>query len=276
MGGRRRCRGRRGVRAGRARDAHQGRHHAGRGKPDGAARATWSTTTPRPTATISIRAAQGITCCASRFATLTGVPAEKLRLHLHDVGGSFGQRSAVYPEHAAMMIAAKKLGRPVKWVSIALGRFLVRRPWPRRSKCRANLRSTATASSWRRVTNFTCDMGAYLTPGGPAGHLRNVATCMTGVYRTPALYGAFKVVLHQCHADRRISWRRPSRHRLCRRAPGRQGGGRTQDRPRRAAPAQLHPARRVSVQVDDRRGLRAIGFCRLSRQGVAGGGLGGF
>jgi aerobic carbon-monoxide dehydrogenase large subunit len=37
-------------------------------------------------------------------------------------------------------------------------------------------------------------MGAYPTPGA-AGHVRNLITCMTGVYDIPALYGEFKVVV---------------------------------------------------------------------------------
>jgi carbon-monoxide dehydrogenase large subunit len=36
------------------------------------------------------------------------------------------------------------------------------------------------------------DMGAYVSPGSP-GHIRNTTTCMTGVYRIPALYGRFRL-----------------------------------------------------------------------------------
>ena len=35
------------------------------------------------------------------------LPESRLRLHALDVGGSFGQRSAVYPEYAALMIAVR-------------------------------------------------------------------------------------------------------------------------------------------------------------------------
>ncbi len=33
-----------------------------------------------------------------------------------DVGGNFGTRGAVYAEFALVAWAAKKLGRPVKWI----------------------------------------------------------------------------------------------------------------------------------------------------------------
>ena len=38
------------------------------------------------------------------------------------------------------------------------------------------------------------DMGAYLSPGA-MGHIRNTTTCMTGVYRIPALYATYRVAL---------------------------------------------------------------------------------
>src|SRR3546814_19465531 len=38
------------------------------------------------------------------------------------------------------------------------------------------------------------DMGAYLSPGA-MGHIRNTTTCMTGVYRIPALHGTYRVAL---------------------------------------------------------------------------------
>jgi carbon-monoxide dehydrogenase large subunit len=48
---------------------------------------------------------------------ITGVPAEKIRVHAQDVGGGFGIRSDAYAEYCVAMLAAKTLGRPVKWTS---------------------------------------------------------------------------------------------------------------------------------------------------------------
>ena len=137
--------------------------------------------------------AQGIRGLREQISTLTGVAAERLRLYLHDVGGSFGQRSAVYPEHAAMMMAAEKLGRPIKWVSSRSEGFLSD-AHGRGIQMSGELALDSDGRFLAARYEFACDMGAYPTPGA-AGHLRNVATCMTGVYRTPALYGGFKVVL---------------------------------------------------------------------------------
>ena len=37
-------------------------------------------------------------------------------------------------------------------------------------------------------------MGAYVTPAAPVSHIRNPATCLTGVYGIPAMYGHWRVV----------------------------------------------------------------------------------
>src|SRR5688572_28946955 len=42
--------------------------------------------------------------------------------------------------------------------------------------------------------NWVNDMGSYLSPAA-MGHIRNTTTCMTGVYRIPALHGVYRVAL---------------------------------------------------------------------------------
>ncbi|MBV9860111.1 MAG: xanthine dehydrogenase family protein molybdopterin-binding subunit [Alphaproteobacteria bacterium] len=44
-----------------------------------------------------------------------GVPPERVRMVMHDVGGNFGTRGSFNVEFALVVWAAKKLGRPVKW-----------------------------------------------------------------------------------------------------------------------------------------------------------------
>jgi aerobic carbon-monoxide dehydrogenase large subunit len=44
-------------------------------------------------------------------------PKEKLRVITEDVGGAFGLKTSAYPEYLALLVAAKKLGRPVHWMS---------------------------------------------------------------------------------------------------------------------------------------------------------------
>jgi carbon-monoxide dehydrogenase large subunit len=50
------------------------------------------------------------------LATMLCVPAEQVRVLMQDVGGNFGTRGMIYPEFALVAWAARKLGRPVKWI----------------------------------------------------------------------------------------------------------------------------------------------------------------
>ena len=51
------------------------------------------------------------------LAAMLGVEPEKVRVLMQDVGGNFGTRGMIYPEFALVAWAARKLGRPVKWIS---------------------------------------------------------------------------------------------------------------------------------------------------------------
>jgi carbon-monoxide dehydrogenase large subunit len=52
------------------------------------------------------------------------VPVDKLRVVSLDVGGAFGMRTSGYPEYPAILVAAKMLGRPVRWRSTRQEGFL--------------------------------------------------------------------------------------------------------------------------------------------------------
>ncbi len=50
------------------------------------------------------------------LATILGVPSDNVRVLMGDVGGNFGTRGMIYAEFALVAWAARKLGRPVKWI----------------------------------------------------------------------------------------------------------------------------------------------------------------
>ena len=52
------------------------------------------------------------------------IPVEKLRVINKDVGGGFGMKGFMYPEQPLVLIAAKKVGRPVRWSSDRTEAFL--------------------------------------------------------------------------------------------------------------------------------------------------------
>lgn len=50
------------------------------------------------------------------LAGLLGLPAHRVRVITPDVGGGFGQKSVLQREDVALCLAARELGRPVKWI----------------------------------------------------------------------------------------------------------------------------------------------------------------
>jgi aerobic carbon-monoxide dehydrogenase large subunit len=58
---------------------------------------------------------QGISDMKATLSGMLGLPPEKFRIISNDVGGAFGVRNEVYPEFLAVMLAAKRTGKPVKW-----------------------------------------------------------------------------------------------------------------------------------------------------------------
>jgi carbon-monoxide dehydrogenase large subunit len=111
------------------------------------------------------------------------VPDSKIRVVCGDIGGSFGMKSAVYNEVALVLLAAKLLERPVKWVATRSESFL----------CDAQARDNVTEAELALDKDGTflglrvkiiAAIGAYMQTGMPAftGNLGTLA----GVYRTPA------------------------------------------------------------------------------------------
>ncbi|MBM3357516.1 MAG: xanthine dehydrogenase family protein molybdopterin-binding subunit [Betaproteobacteria bacterium] len=136
---------------------------------------------------------QGVTTLRRQMSVYTGVAEDRMRFVAHDVGGGFGQRTPAYPEYCALMLAAKDTGRPVKWVSTRSEGIACD------THGRANIIDGALALDrdgrfLGMRLDWVNDMGSYLSPASQ-GHVRNTSTCMTGVYRIPALYASYRVAL---------------------------------------------------------------------------------
>ena len=115
-----------------------------------------------------------------------GLPVTSLRVLVPDVGGSFGIKNAVYPEQGLVLWAAKRLGRPVKWIGDRSDSFL--------SDCHArdnvSLGELALDADGQflalRVTT-TSNLGAYLSAKGMLSPTTNTPA-YAGVYRTPSIH----------------------------------------------------------------------------------------
>src|SRR5258708_6859508 len=67
---------------------------------------------------------QGMSIMLGGLPGVTRIAQPSIRVHALDVGGGFGIRGDAYPEYCALMLAAKQLGRPVKWVGSRAETFM--------------------------------------------------------------------------------------------------------------------------------------------------------
>ncbi len=117
---------------------------------------------------------------------LLKIAPERLRVQTGHVGGSFGMKSAAYPEYVGILHAARALGRPVKWCDLRSGSFLSDQHG-RGTVVEAELALDADGHFLAvRVRNLA-DMGAYLTAFGPAMPCVNMQKNLPSLYRTPVV-----------------------------------------------------------------------------------------
>lgn len=130
---------------------------------------------------------QGMLGMLGTLSQITGWPAESIEVIAQDVGGSFGVRGGAAPEHAMLMLAARSLGRPVKWVASRSELFVGE--WHGRALV---LEGSIALDADGRILAIRfddqADLGAYSCYWGSFIGTRNISVTMGGVYRVPALY----------------------------------------------------------------------------------------
>ena len=126
-------------------------------------------------------------------AFVMGIPENKLTVIAPDVGGGFGSKIYHYGEEALVLAAAKKVGRPVKWVadrsesflSDAHGRDHV-------TKIELACEKDGTFIAFR--TETLANVGAYLSNFSTATPTFLHGTLMAGNYTVPHVYVNLKAV----------------------------------------------------------------------------------
>jgi 2-furoyl-CoA dehydrogenase large subunit len=128
------------------------------------------------------------------MAMALGVPGQRLRLRTPpDSGGSFGVKHAIFPYIVLMALAARKTGRPVKWVESRLEHLLAATSATNRVtrlSAAVSHDGVVTALAWDQLE----DCGAYLRAPEPATLYRMHGN-MTGAYRVRNLTIRNRVVL---------------------------------------------------------------------------------
>jgi carbon-monoxide dehydrogenase large subunit len=109
---------------------------------------------------------------------------DKVRILTGNVGGSFGMKSQVYPEYGPLLLAAKKLGRPVKWTDERSESFLSDNHG-RDHQRTAELALDKDGHFLAVRLSGTANAGAYIFPPMPA--TGNAVKNLIDVYRTPVM-----------------------------------------------------------------------------------------
>jgi carbon-monoxide dehydrogenase large subunit len=139
-------------------------------------------------------ATQGMSMMRAGLSAVTGVAPEKIRVHAHDVGGGFGIRSDAYVEYCVLMLAAQKLGRPVKWVA-SRAETSVSDYHGRAATLHGELALDRDGKFLAIDIRWLCDMGAYLSHPGPLINTLPPALHAANLYRIPAIHGLHRLVL---------------------------------------------------------------------------------
>lgn len=147
------------------------------------------------TETYEIRCAhQGAFAMRDALAAMMNVSSEKIRVNMVDVGGAFGARTAPFSEYPLLLHMAKKLGRPVKWISTRSEDFLTDNHG-RAIRLEGELAFNSRGRFNALRTEWLCDCGAYLSQAGSFTNCFNGLTIGAGAYQVEAIYGRHRLLM---------------------------------------------------------------------------------
>ncbi len=137
---------------------------------------------------------QGGAAIRAELAHVAGVPKEQFRVHARDVGGAFGVRNEIYPEFAAVLLAARSLGRPVKWVGTR-AESIVSDHQGRGVTLGGELALDGDGNFLGMRVEWLVNLGAYCSNSGAFINTAASPTSMAvNAYRTPAFHGMNRLV----------------------------------------------------------------------------------
>src|SRR5271169_1805669 len=114
------------------------------------------------------------------------IPKDRLRVITPNVGGAFGMKAFVYPEHALVVWASRKLERPVKWQEDRSEGF-VSDNQGRDHSTRAELALDDAGRFLGLRVSILANLGAYLSPFGCFVPTRST-DLVSGLYAIGAIH----------------------------------------------------------------------------------------
>ncbi|WP_286299883.1 xanthine dehydrogenase family protein molybdopterin-binding subunit [Aminobacter sp. SS-2016] len=136
---------------------------------------------------------QGVRPVRDAMAAIIGVDATRMRILTDDVGGAFGLKVGVFPEYAALLVAARRLGRPVHWMSTRSEAFLSDHH-ARDTISEAELAMDETGRFLALRVRHLANMGAYLGVAAAKIQTDNFIRCLPGCYDIPLIDVGIKCV----------------------------------------------------------------------------------
>ena len=141
-----------------------------------------------------ITQSQGVHFLAQCLAPALSVGADRLEVFTRDVGGSFGMKLVGFPEQAAILLAARALGRVIRWESDRTEAFLS----DAQARDHAYAGALALDADGRflafRLTTKAA-MGAYLSGLGPYVPTKGMKRTLGHVYALQAVHMRVEGVL---------------------------------------------------------------------------------
>ncbi len=120
------------------------------------------------------------------------IDADALRVVVGDVGGGFGGKNPLYPEHVLVLYAARRLGRPVCWIG-ERGEAFTADYHGRDNLTRARLALDGDGHMLGIAISTRANIGAYTSDRAAIAPVNSV-TMIPNIYRVPALHAEVRGV----------------------------------------------------------------------------------
>ena len=127
-------------------------------------------------------------------AGILGAEQDDVRILSPMIGGGFGMKHMVHPEQPLVAWAAKKTGRPVRWMS-ERGEGFVSDTQARDHVTHAELALDSEANFLAIRVSTTANLGAYVSNLGPVSPSLLYTRMLANAYRTPAIHAEVRGVL---------------------------------------------------------------------------------
>jgi aerobic carbon-monoxide dehydrogenase large subunit len=137
---------------------------------------------------------QGAADIKSALSHITGLGPERFRIRAVDVGGAFGIRNEVYPEFLALMLAAKKTGRAVKWTGTR-SETMSGDHHGRAADLTGELALDRDGRFLALRVQWLVNLGAYCSNAGPLiNTIASPTSSAISIYNVPAVHGRHRLI----------------------------------------------------------------------------------